>query len=347
MPRAKRHPSFEEFYRRQVTLKELGPLGQRKLSESRIAIVGLGGLGTASALYLALAGVGHLRLIDQDTVQMENLHRQILYSSDDLLLPKAEVSAKALRRANPLVSVVPVAENLNAGNVERLLSDVDCVVDGLDNMSTRYLVNRACIRQNVPYIFGSAIGLEGHVSVFVPPETPCLECVFPSVKDDGLLTCDTRGVLGATPGIIGSMQAVEAVKVLANIGSPLKGKLLICDFNDMYFTVIDILRRNQCPACHKSTGLPLGKERLVWLCGEKTANVNPYEALELDLRVIRDLVKRHFKIRVKSRLALVFSFGRHEISLFSNGRMLIKNVADENEALTVYRDVVDKLGLVK
>lgn len=138
---------YEEFYSRQIVLRELGRKGQRKLASSKIAIVGMGGLGSASSLYLALAGVGYIRLIDQDIVELRNLHRQILYVADEVDYPKVEVAAKKLHKANSLVRVEPVAENLNSENAERLLSGVDCVVDGLDNMRTRYLVNRVCAQR--------------------------------------------------------------------------------------------------------------------------------------------------------------------------------------------------------
>jgi adenylyltransferase/sulfurtransferase len=326
-------------------MKELGWKGQRKLARSKVAIVGLGGLGAVSSLYLALAGVGHLRLIDQDTVEVQNLHRQILYSVDDLHYPKAEVAAKRLKKFNPLLEVEPFSENLNAGNAERLLAGVDCVVDGLDNMLTRYLVNRACVKLRVPYVFGAAIGIEGNLSVFVPSETPCLECILPNLSDSDLLTCDTRGVLGATPGIIGTMQAMETIKVLTGLGSPLKGKLMICDFNDMYFTAIDISKRINCPACQgASTRAELG-EKLVWLCGQKTANINPEKPLKLNLNEVYESIKQQFTVRVKSHLAIIFDYGRLEVSLFHGGRMLIKNVTNEETALKAYKEILKKLKI--
>ncbi len=344
MPKARKIPKFDEFYSRQIILKEFGKKGQETLARSKVAVVGLGGLGTASSLYLALAGVGRLRLIDQDTVELHNLHRQVLYSVDDLSYPKVEVSAKRLKKINPLVNVEAVPENLNASNVESLLSGMDCVVDGLDNMRTRYLVNRACAKFKIPYVFGAAIGVEGNLSVFSPPETPCLECVFPNVSDEDLLTCDVRGVLGATPGIIGTMQAMETIKVLTGMGSPLKGKFMICDFNDMYFTAIDIFKRDGCPACQGFTA-PEMKEKLVWLCGRETVNVNPEEPLKLNLNQVYETVKRHFRVRIKSHLAIIFDYKNLEISMFNGGRMLIKNVNDEKSALEVYREVCKKLGI--
>lgn len=343
MPAKRKIPTFDEFYSRQIVLKELGAKGQKKLTKSKVAVVGLGGLGTVSSLYLTLAGVGQLRLIDQDIVEVHNLHRQILYSPEDLDYPKVEASKERLVLSNPLVKVEAVPENLNAGNAERLLSGMDCVVDGLDNMQTRYLVNRACAKLGIPYVFGAAIGIEGNVSVFAPPETPCLECVFPNAEDSGLLTCETRGVLGATAGIIGTVQAMETIKVLIGIGSPLKGKLMICDFSDMYFATIDVFRRHECPACKGVTSVLEKKEKLVWLCGRDTVNVNPAKTLKLNLNEVYDSIRRQFKIRVKSQLAVMFDYNGFEISLFNGGRMLIKGVSDEKSALRVYKEVLERL----
>ena len=348
MDAAERKAFASEFYSRQVILKELGVKGQRKLEKSKVAVVGVGGLGTVSSLYLALAGVGHLRLIDQDTVETPNLHRQILFSLDDLHYPKVEVAAERLERLNPIVKVCPISENVNQGNVEKLLAGVDLVVDGLDNMFTRYLVNRVCVKLGVPYVFGAAIGIEGNLSVFAPPETGCLECLLPNVSDNDLMTCDTRGVLGATPGIIGAMQAMEAIKVLTGLGSPLKGKLMVCDFNDMSFTIVDTSKAANCPACHGSIAPLERKEKLVWLCGQNTVNINPEKPLKLNLDEVYEIVKQRFKVRLKSRLAIIFEYEDLEISLFNGGRMLIKNVKNEKaalKALSAYKNILKKLNI--
>ncbi len=335
----------EEFYSRQVTMKELGEKGQRRLCKSKVAVVGVGGLGAVSSLYLALAGVGYIRLIDQDTIEMQNLHRQILYTPADLHYPKAEVAARRLQELNPLVKAEAFTENVNAGNVERLLQGVDCVVDGLDNMMTRYLVNRACVKLKIPYVFGAAIGIEGNLSVFQPPQTGCLECLMPNLSDNDLLTCTTRGVIGATPGIIGAMQAMETIKLLADVGPTLKGKLLVCDFRDMDFTTIDISKSTRCPVCHGELSAVAGGERLVWLCGRDTANINPEKPLKLNLEEIYPAVKQQFSVRLKSSLALMFNYNNYEVSLFNGGRMLIKKVSSEQEALRVYREIISKLNV--
>jgi len=335
----------KEFYSRQIVLPELKSEGQERLRRSKVVVVGLGGLGTISALYLALAGVGHLRLVDQDTVELTNLHRQVLYGIESLRYPKVEAAAKRIGQANPEVKVEPVPENVRETNVDEVIKGMDCVVDGLDNMRTRYLLNRACADQKIPYIFGAAIGIEGNLSVFAPPETPCLECVLPSLDDRYLPTCDVRGVLGATTGIIGSMQAIEAIKLLAGMGDSLKGKLMVCDFRDMFFTTIDIFKRSDCPVCRGEPARLVEGERLAWLCGRNTVNVNPSKPIEVSLSDLYERLKRHFRIIIRSSLVIVFEYNGVEVSLFNRGRMLIKNVKDEETALKVYNKVLEKLGV--
>jgi len=337
----------KEYYSRQIVLAELGRKGQKKLKSSKVAVVGLGGLGTISALYLALAGVGHIRLIDQDTVELKNLHRQVLYSVNNLRYPKVEVAADRIGQANPDVKVDPVPENVRESNVDELVDGVDCIVDGLDNMRTRYLLNRASVQHEIPYVFGAAIGIEGNLSVFSPPETPCLECILPNLDDSRMPTCDTRGVLGATTGIIGSLQAMEAIKLLAGMGGSLKGKLMVCDFRDMYFTTIDVFKRSDCPVCGKKQMIrPTveGEKPHAVLCGRNTVNVNPSKPIKQSLSQLQARLKSRFKILVKSSFVIVFEYGGGiEISLFNGGRMLIKNVKDENAALKVYDSVADIL----
>ncbi len=339
MDEASKTAFAKAFYSRQTILKELGAAGQEKLAKSRVAVVGVGGLGSVSSLYLALAGVGYIRVIDQDTVETHNLHRQILYNPDALHYPKAEVAAKRLQKQNPLVQVEAVSENLNAGNAEALLQGVAAVVDGLDNMLTRHIVNRACVKLRVPYVFGAAIGLEGNLSVFNPPQTGCLECLMPHSASTNQ-SCDTIGIVGATAGIIGSMQAIETIKLLTGVGQTLKGKLMVCDFRDMDFTTIPIAENPRCPVCHGETSPVAGGERLVWLCGKDTANINPQKPLNLNLDKVYLTVAQHFDVRLKSQLALMFNYRGFEVSLFNGGRMLIKGVEDEETALVAYREIL-------
>jgi len=338
MPGAHFDPA--QYYSRQTVLKELGKQGQDRLRKAKAAVIGVGGIGTVSALYLALAGVRNLILVDQDTVELHNLHRQILFTARDLRLPKAELAARRLMEANPDVKALGVPDNLREANVEEIMKKADVVVDGLDNMKTRYVVNSVCSRLHIPYVFGGAIAMEGNISVFHPPETPCLECILPSIDDASLPGCDTRGVLGATAAIVGAIQAMEAIKLLAGMDETLKGKLLVCDFRRMEFDKIEIFRREDCSVCGDEARLkPERIERLAWLCGRETMNVNPPEPTNLDLEKTLQKLRRRYDVLARSSVVIVFRYGSHEVSLFRNGRMLIKEVASEEEALRTYRDL--------
>lgn len=335
-----------EFYSRQTVMPELGLDGQEKLRQSKVTIVGLGGLGSISAQLLALAGVGTLRLIDQDTVELNNLHRQPLYSIRDLRYPKVEAAARRISEMNPETRVEIFAENLHQDNVTSLLAGSDCVVDGLDNMETRYLINRYCVEEGIPFIFGGAIGMEGNVAAFRSPDTPCLECVLPGLNDVDLPTCDTRGVLGATTGIVGAIQAMETIKVLADIEPQSKGRLMVFDFAQSEYRSVDLKIRPDCSICQaKSTREVQPTRRLAWLCGSNTANVNPDTPLSLDLQKLSGTIAANHSVLLTTPTVLVFDFEGHEVSLFSKGRMLIKNVRDESEALEVSKAISKMIGL--
>ncbi|MFI5449773.1 MAG: HesA/MoeB/ThiF family protein [Candidatus Bathyarchaeia archaeon] len=333
-----------KFYSRQTILSELGPRGQEKLRTAQVAVIGLGGLGSVSALYLALAGVGKLTLVDQDTVEMNNLHRQVLYSMSDLRYPKVEAAARRIEQINPEVKVNPIPENIRAENVSSALTGSDCVVDGLDNMETRYAINRFCAEKQIPLIFGGAIGMEGNVATLKVPETPCLECVLPDLVDTDLPTCDTRGVLGATTGIIGAFQAMEAIKILAEIEPQSKGKLMVFDFAQSEFRTIPLTIRKDCNVCQvKAPRVAAYPSKLAWLCGSNTANVNPETPLVMDLPTLARSIGRKHTLLLTTPMVIVFDYTGHEVSLFRKGRMLIKNVKDEAEALEISRRIFDMI----
>src|SRR3972149_5414720 len=234
-----------EFYSRQTVLFELGIGGQKKLEDSKVTVVGLGGLGSTSALFLALAGVGELTLVDQ-----------------------------------------------------------------------------------------------GNVAVFKSPETACLECVLPGLEDTELPTCDTRGVVGATTGIVGAIQAMETIKVLAGIEPQSKGRLMVFDFAQSEFRTVELKVRNDCQVCQvKSPRDQPYRRRLAWLCGSSTANVNPEMSMALDLGNLSRIIGRDHAVLLATPMVVVFDYNGHEVSLFKKGRMLIKNVQSEDEALQVSRAV--------
>jgi len=333
------HFDQEMYYSRQRIMAEIGPIGQKRLRDSALTVVGLGGLGSVSSLYLTLAGVGKITLVDQDTVELTNLHRQALYSIRDIRHPKVEVAADRLHSLNPEVKIEAVPENINEENVDSVLDKSDCIVDGLDNMQTRYLLNRHCVGRQIPFVFGGAIGMEGNVAVFKTPETPCLECVLPGIDDENLPTCDTRGVIGATTGIIGSLQALETIKLLANAKQKLQSKLMIFDFAESEFKTIELYVRPDCPVCQLKRAPQAVEKRITWLCGSSTVNVNPVKSTSVDLSAARLALQVSNEILLATPSVLVLNYKGYEVSIFKRGRMLIKNASAEAEALRVYQEI--------
>lgn len=237
-------------YSRHLLLPEIGEEGQARLRASRVAIVGVGGLGCPAALYLAAAGIGTLGLIDPDRVHVSNLHRQILYGDGDVGRLKCDVAAERLAAINPLVAIERHSVALAAHNALEILAGYDVVLDGTDNFPARYLVNDACVLLGRPNVYGSVLRFEGRLSVFCTPDGPCYRCLFPvPPPPESVPDCATAGVLGVMPGQIGVLQATEAVKWLTGSGDPLVGRLLLVDALRMRFRTVTLERDPACPAC--------------------------------------------------------------------------------------------------
>jgi sulfur-carrier protein adenylyltransferase/sulfurtransferase len=237
-------------YARHLTLPEVGWEGQQRLRTARVAIVGAGGLGSPSGLYLAAAGVGTLGIIDFDVVDLTNLQRQVLYSSGDVGRSKVAVAAARLRALNPHVDVVTHDVRLTRDNALDILGNYDVVIDGTDNFPTRYLVNDACVMLGVPYVYGSILRFEGQVSVFTGRDAPCYRCLFREPPPPGLVpSCAEGGVLGVLPGIIGSLQALEAIKLILGRGDTLVGRLALFDALSFRWRELKLRRNTDCPVC--------------------------------------------------------------------------------------------------
>ncbi len=258
-------PQFDadqrERYRRHLTLPEVGEAGQHRLLRSRVALIGAGGLGSPIALYLAAAGVGHLTLIDDDKVERSNLQRQILHAESRLGQRKVESGRVALLDLNPTISVAAHDTRLEAANVLDLLGGHDVVVDGSDNLPTRYLVNDACLKLGVPNVYGAIFRFEGQVSVFggaAPGVRPCYRCLFPEPPPPEYApSCAEAGVLGVLPGVIGTIMAAETIKLLLGLGEPLAGRLLLYDGLRGEFSEIAVPVDPECPSCGAGASVAL------------------------------------------------------------------------------------------
>src|SRR5436309_2082840 len=249
MPKAL-SPDQRNRYKRHLLLPEVGETGQQKLLDSKVLLLGAGGLGSPAALYLAAAGVGTLGIIDMDVVDESNLQRQILHNMDRIGERKVDSAKKTLTALNPDVDVVTYDVRLGADNILDIIRDYDVIVDGTDNFPTRYLVNDASLVKRIPVVHGSIFRFEGQVTVFDPYNGPCYRCMIPEPPPAELApSCAEAGVLGVLPGIIGSIQAMEAIKLVLGIGDPLIGRLLAYDALEESFRVFKVNRDPDCPAC--------------------------------------------------------------------------------------------------
>jgi len=237
-------------YGRHLVLPQVGPVGQRRLKQSRVLLVGAGGLGSPAALYLAAAGVGTLGLVDFDVVDITNLQRQIIHGTRDIGRPKLDSASDRIRDVNPHVHVEQFDTALTSANALDIARQFDVIVDGTDNFPTRYLVNDTCVILGKPNAFGSVLRFEGQASVFATADGPCYRCLFREPPPPGLVpSCAEGGVLGVLPGLIGTIQATETIKLLVGQGEPLVGRLLLIDALTMEFRSIAIRRDPECPAC--------------------------------------------------------------------------------------------------
>jgi adenylyltransferase/sulfurtransferase len=232
-------------YHRQLLIPEFGREGQRRLKNSRIIVVGMGGLGCASAIYLTAAGVGHITLVDFDRAELSDLNRQVLYWEEDIGKKKVLIAQRRLSQLNPTIRIVPIPAKITKQNVFSIINGAQVVVDGLDNLSARLMVNSACVKFRMPYIYGGVSRLRGMVTTILPGKTPCLACVYPegSQGEGGL------GVLGVIPSLIANLQVLEAIKLLTGQAPSFAGKLLRFNGNEMKVQVDEIKRNERCKVC--------------------------------------------------------------------------------------------------
>ena len=239
-----------ERYSRHIILPEVGGAGQQKMLEAKILLLGAGGLGSPAAYYLAAAGIGNLGIVDFDQVDLSNLQRQIIHSTERIGMLKTESAKKTIQALNPDVNVTLYNEKIDSSNIISIIKDYDYVVDGSDNFPTRYLVNDACVMESKTLIHGSIYRFEGQVTVFKPNSGPCYRCLYPEPPPPGMSpNCQEGGVLGVLAGIIGNLQVVEVLKLILGVGEPLVGKLLIYDALKTEFRNLNLRKDASCPLC--------------------------------------------------------------------------------------------------
>lgn len=326
-------------YSRQTILQNIGEEGQKKLSQSSVAVVGCGALGTVAANNLARAGVGKIIIIDRDFVELNNLQRQMLFDENDVDEPKAIAAARKLQSINSEIEIKPVVKDLNHTNVEEILGEADLVLDGTDNILTRMLVNDVCVKQGKPWIYTGAIGTSG-MTMNILPGKACLRCLYPTIPKIGSLpTCDTMGVLNTITVIMGSMETTEALKIL--LGNDYDGtdsSLRIYDAWNNSFDEVLVRKNEECPCCVEKNYEYLDtedREVITSLCGRNAIQITPADPKELSLDEMAAKLKPLGEIK-NTPFILIFKTEKEEISLFKDGRAIIKGTNDEKVARSVY-----------
>src|ERR1700733_14138476 len=264
-------------YSRHLIMPEVGMEGQLKLKRARVLTIGTGGLGAPLGLYLAAAGVGHLGLVDFDVVDSSNLQRQVTFTTADVGKPKSEAAKARLLALNPMIDIVSYKTRLTSDNALDLFRDYDIIVDGTDNFPTRYLVNDACVLLGKPNVYGSIFRFEGQCTVFGYPGGPCYRCLYPEPPPPGLVpSCAEGGVLGVLPGIVGSLQAMETIKLILGIGQPLAGRLLLFAALGMKFRELRLRKNPDCPVCgdRRTINALIDYEEFCGIRGEEVIPVN-------------------------------------------------------------------------
>jgi molybdopterin/thiamine biosynthesis adenylyltransferase len=249
----------QERYSRNLKLKDFTSGDQERLLRSKVLIVGAGGLGSPISLYLAANGVGNITIVESDKVELSNLQRQIVLDSASIGKPKGEVAKKRLEQLNPDAKVAIISGRFEKGNARRIVSGHDMILDASDNFATKFLVNDACVLEKKPFSIGSCLSYHGQVSTYLPGKGPCYRCLFKDVQDGAVPTTAEAGVLGSVPGIIGAIQATEAIKVILGKGTTLSGRLLLVDALDMDVQIICFSKSESCPACGKQPTIKLKK----------------------------------------------------------------------------------------
>ncbi len=329
-------------YARQTVLKEIGEAGQRMIGVSTAVVVGIGALGANSANLLARAGVGVLRLVDRDVVDWTNLQRQSLFDEEDVArsLPKAEAAAQRLRGVNSSIRCEPVTDDINASNVERIVAGASVVVDGLDNFHTRALVNQACVKLSVPWIYGACLGTFGNAATIIPGVSACLNCLLPDVAEATTppLSCETVGVLGPVAALVAAWQSAEAIKIMVGRRDASSLNLVHVDLWNNDFSALPIARDANCAVCgQRKFDLLSRADRLATatLCGRDAVQIVPPASFSVDFDLLRETLGRIFSLE-ENPFLIKFRADDHDVVVFRGGRAMVFGVTDPKAALSLY-----------
>lgn len=337
-------------YSRQVMLEEIGFEGMEKLRSAKVCVVGAGGIGNPVITQLVAMGVGKLRIVDRDVIEVTNLHRQHLYTDDDIGRVKVEAAAERLRKLNPGIEIEPVPTSVTKFTAEGIVKGFDIVIDALDSIDARYALNDACIKHNIPLVYAGAIGVTGSVSTILPNNSACLRCMFPELKEEEMPACSTEGVHPSVLYLVAGIQVSEAIKIITGQQPTLVNRLLYIDLNELSFDRVQMFRQDECPACgtaRKESNLVASQLIIEELCGrdrgKRTWTVTPAEPAPISLpSIIKNAESLGYQVKTRGNLGITaVNSGRMSVSFLSSGAATIVGAKDEEDAIKIYKTFVD------
>ncbi|HKU33000.1 MAG TPA: ThiF family adenylyltransferase [Candidatus Nitrosotalea sp.] len=337
-----------ERYSRQVMLEEIGYEGQLKLRNKKACVVGVGGLGNPIVSRLVAMGVGKIRIVDRDVVELSNLHRQTMFDESDVGQVKVEAAEKKLKKMNSDVTIEALPVSVNDYTALDIVEGCDVVIDALDSVNARYSLNKACVKKNIPFVTGAAVGVSGQVFTILPNKTACYHCVFPSLDENSMPTCSTEGVHPSILSIVGGIEVAEAVKVLIERPPTLANKLLYIDLDNLDFSTAEFKRVDECSICGKGKKEELPQQELIIeeLCGrnrgKRTFSITPTKMFEIDVPKITNVAStKGFKVQNQGELGLSISTNDIFVSFLKRGSAVIVGEKDEDSAIALYKVLVN------
>ena len=336
-------------FSRQVMLEEIGYNGQLKLKNAKVCVVGTGGLGNPITTRLAAMGIGTLRIVDRDVIELSNLHRQTMFDEDDVGQVKVEVAAKKLKKLNPDCNIEALAISVNDYTALEVIEGCDVVIDALDSVNARYALNKACVKLNIPFVTGAAVGVSGQVFTVLPKESACYFCMFPDLDEDTMPTCSIEGVHPSILSIVGGIEVAEAVKIIIGKKPSLSEKILHIDLENLDFNNTRTFRAEECPICGTGKLEVVTKEELILeeLCGrnrgKRTFSITPTDTFDLDVNVVTSIAKeKGFLVDNQGDLGLSMRTDELSVSFMKKGSAVVVGPKDESDAISLYKTLLGK-----
>jgi len=336
-------------FSRQIMLEEIGYQGQLKLKNAKVCVVGTGGLGNPITSRLAAMGIGTLRIVDRDVIELSNLHRQTMFNEDDVGQVKVEVAAKKLQKLNPDCKIEALAVSVNDYTALEVIEGCDVVVDALDSVNARYALNKACVDLGIPFVTGAAVGVSGQAFTVLPKQSACYYCMFPELNEDTMPTCSIEGVHPSILSIVGGIQVAEAVKIIIGKKPSLSEKILHIDLEHLDFNSTRTFRAEECPICGTGKLEVIQKEELILeeLCGrnqgKRTYSITPTETFDLDVNIVTNIAKeKGFTVENQGTLGLSVRTNDLSVSFMKKGSAVIVGSKDEADAIILYKSLLGK-----